>query len=222
MRRSIITGWFIATLFGMREIESDAAGRTVKVWNPNLQVPGWSTFPSPLLNSHHEDLSRDTWVLPQLLVSAGIALAEFGKSGSAESINGYRLLKYLGREVTASLGNRDKWDANGAGDMLPTGVSNKSTFVKNWVRNGTTPAGNLPLSKKLQSFMDSNPERDEAIIAYLENFESEFKEIWTNFANDPWHMLPETWELKDDIDGALRDIANYVRNLHVTSLTTTD
>jgi len=222
MRRSIITGWFIATLFGMREIESDASGRTVKVWNPNLQIPGWSAFPSPLLNSHHEDLSRDTWVLPQLLVSAGIALAEFGKSGSAESINGYRLLKYFGREVTTALGNRDKWDANGAGDMLPTGVRSKSTFVKDWVRNGTTPAGNLPLSKKLQSFMDSNPGRDEAIIAYLENFESEFKEIWTNFANDPWHMLPETWELKDDIDGALRDIANYVRNLHVTSLTTTD
>ena len=222
MRRSIITGWFVATLFGMRKIEPDASGRTVKVWNPNLQVPGWSAFPSPLLNSHHEDLSRDTWVLPQLLVSAGIALAEFGHSGSGESINGYRLLKYLGREVTTSLDNRDKWDANGVGDMLPTGVRAKSTFIKDWVRNGTTPAANLPLTKKLQSFMDSNPERDEALIAYLENFAAEFKEIWTNFANVPWHMLPETWELKDDIDAALRDIANYVRNLHVTSLSTTD
>ena len=106
--------------------------------------------------------------------------------------------------------------------MLPTGVRSKSTFIKDWVRNGTTPAGNLPLTKKLQSFMDSNPERDEALIAYLENFAAEFKEIWTNFANVPWHMLPETWELKDDIDAALRDIANYVRNLHVTSLSTTD
>jgi hypothetical protein len=70
--------------------------------------------------------------------------------------------------------------------------------------------------------IEMNSERDVALIAYLENFEAEFKEIWANFANVPWHMLPETWELKEDIDGALKDIANYVRNLHITTLTTTD
>ena len=222
MRRSIITGWFIATFFGMRKIENIAEGRTAKIWNPTLQVPGWSTFPSPLLNSHHEDLTRETWVLPQLLVSAGIALADFGKSGNADFINGYRLLKFLGREVTASLDNRDQWDGNGVGDMLPTGVRTKSTFVRDWVNSGTTPGGNLELSKKLQDMVQSNPERGAALVKYLENFDAEYKGIWANFANVAWHMLPETWELKEDIEFALRDIANYVQNLHITTSTTSD
>jgi hypothetical protein len=222
MRRSIITGWFIATFFGMRKIETIAEGRTAKVWNPTLQVPGWSTFSSPLLNSHHEDLTRETWVLPQLLVSAGIALAEFGKSGNADFINGYRLLKFLGREVTASLDNRDQWDGNGVGDMLPTGVRTKSTFVRDWVNSGTTPGGNLELSQKLQDMVQSNPERGAALVKYLENFDAEYKAIWANFANVAWHMLPETWELKEDIEFALRDISNYVLNLHITASTTSD
>ena len=222
VRRSIITGWFIATLFGLREIETTPSGRTVKVWNPTLQVPAWSTFPSPLLNSHKEDIQRSSWVLPQLLVSGGIALAEFGRSGNPDFINGYRLLKFLGREVTTSLNSRDTWDGNGVGDLLPTGQRDKSTFVRDWVNSGTTPPGDRPLSKKLRSMMEMNSERDVALIAYLENFEAEFKEIWANFANVPWHMLPETWELKEDIDGALKDIANYVQNLHITTLTTTD
>ena len=212
----------IATFFGMRKIENIAEGRTAKIWNPTLQVPGWSTFPSPLLNSHHEDLTRETWVLPQLLVSAGIALAEFGKSGNADFINGYRLLKFLGREVTASLDNRDQWDGNGVGDMLPTGVRTKSTFVRDWVNSGTTPGGNLELSMKLQDMVQSNPERGAALVKYLENFDAEYKGIWANFANVAWHMLPETWELKEDIEFALRDIANYVQNLHITTSTTSD
>jgi hypothetical protein len=222
MRRSIITGWFIATLFGMRNIGSIAEGRTVTLWNPTLQVPGLSTFPSPLLNSHHEDLSRDTWVLPQLLVSAGIALAEFGFTGKAESINGYRLLKYLGREVTTSLDKRDKWDANGAGDMLPNGLRSKSTYLRDWVASGVLPSSELKLSKTLEKIVSLNPDRGEALKEYVEKIASEYKGIWDKFAKSEWHMLPETWELKEDIDFALRDISNYVQNLEVTTATTSE
>ena len=37
-----------------------------------------------------------------------------------------------------------------------------------------------------------------------------------------WHKLPETWEIKDDIDQALDDLLNYVQDLHITSSTTSD
>jgi hypothetical protein len=63
MRRSMITGWFVATLFGMRKVETVPAGRTVQIWNPTLQTPGWSTFPSPLLNTHLEDNKRHLYSL---------------------------------------------------------------------------------------------------------------------------------------------------------------
>jgi hypothetical protein len=42
IRRSIITGWFVATLFGMRKVTALPEGRTVQIWNPTLKTPGWS------------------------------------------------------------------------------------------------------------------------------------------------------------------------------------
>ena len=220
IRRSMITGWFIASLFGMRKIENVPAGRTVKIWNPTMHVHDWSSFPAPLLNSHIEDVKRDTWVLPQLLVSAGIALSEFGKSGNPDFINGYRLLKFLGREVTTTLANRDEWDGNGIGDMLPTGVAAQSTFIKDWVANGRLPGTNLEILELLQANLSSNPDRGAALVATIEKLRSQYDGIWDEFSTAVWHKLPETWELKEDIDQALDDILNYVNDLHITSATT--
>jgi hypothetical protein len=205
IRRSMITGWFVVRLFGK--------GRTVQIWNPTLETPDWSTFPSPLLNSHHEDLSRDTWVLPQLLVSAGIALAEFGKSGNPEFINGYRLLKFLGREVTTSFNYRDHWDGHGAGDLLPRGERSQSNYLKNWVESGESPYQNGALVTPLQVSLALTPDRAEALIKTVQLIRSEYNAIWMKFSESPWHSLPETWELKEDIDQALSDIADYISQL---------
>ena len=222
MRRSIITGWFISRLFGMSVVEGVTAGRTVKVWNPTLQVPGWSTFPSPLISTAGADTKKDSWVVPQLLVSAGIALADFGKSGDPEYINGYRLLKYLCREVTTTFDGRDKWDGRGIGDMLPTGMLSQSTFVKDWVTTGTKPNDSLDLLKLLQSSLDANPDRSAALIASVEKLRTEYATIWQDVATVAWNELSETWELREDIDLALSDISNYVSELHVTTSNTSD
>ena len=261
IRRSIITGWFIARIFGLVEIDFDKkltrgsvleprpvsaevagflrtqgltlderdrlredtaqssgpifrAGRTVRVWNPTLQVPGWSGFPNPLLPTHRED-ERRQWVLPQLLVSAGIALAEFGKSGDPEFIYGYRLLKYLGREVTTTFDGRDHWDGRGSGDVLPTGATSKSTLIKEWIATGRKPDDSLDLLTPLQRKLDVNPDRRTALIATVEGLRAHYTEIWAEFSSTAWHDLPETWELKEDIDLALNDIIEYTKALQV-------
>jgi hypothetical protein len=260
MRRSIITGWFVARLFGLVEIDFDKksrqqgvsesrpvsqevagflrsqglavdegdrqkeeavkssapifiAGRTVRVWNPTLQVPGWSSFPNPLLPTHRQDESRQTWVLPQLLVSAGIALAEFGKSGDPEFIYGYRLLKYLGREVTTTFDGRDHWDGGGSGDVLPTGATSQSTLIKEWIATGRKPDDSLDLLTPLQRKLEENPDRRTALIAMVETLRGQYTEIWAEFSSTAWHDLPETWELKEDIDLALSDIIEYAKAL---------
>jgi hypothetical protein len=260
MRRSIITGWFVARLFGLVEIDFDKksmqgsvleprrvssevagflrnqgltvderdrlredtvqssgpifrAGRTVRVWNPTLQVPGWSGFPNPLLPTHPVDERHKNWVLPQLLVSAGIALAEFGKSGDPEFINGYRLLKYLGREVTTTFNGRDHWDGRGTGDILPTGATSQSTLIKEWIATGRKPDDSLDLLTPLQRKLEVNPDRRTALIATVEGLREHYTEIWAEFSNAAWHELPETWELKEDIDLALSDIIEYVKAL---------
>ena len=194
----------------MRVVESLREGRTVKIWNPTLEVPGWSSFPNPLLPTHEADKKMQTWVLPQLLVSAGIALAEFGKSGDPEFINGYRLLKYLGREVTTAFKGRDHWDGNGAGDRLPTGIPSRSTFINDWITAGTKPEDSLDLSQLLETNLGAYPDSRAALIATVEVLRGQYAEIWAELSSTPWHMLPETWELKDDIDLALSDIIKYI------------
>jgi hypothetical protein len=222
MRRSIITGWFVATLFGMRKVTALPAGRTVQIWNPTLKTPGWSSFPSPLLPTHNEDSRHESWVLPQLLMSAGIALAEFGKSGNPECIHGYRLLKYLGREVTTSFNNRDHWDGYGAGDLLPTGERSKSNYLMSWVESGELPHENGELLKALQASLALTPDRAEALIKTVQLLSTEYKNIWSEMSSRAWHDLPETWELKEDIDQALSDIAEYVSQPRSSSSSTSD
>jgi hypothetical protein len=213
MRRSIITGWFVARLFGMGKVRQLQTGLTAQIWNPTLETPDWSSFPSPLLPTRGGDSKRDSWVLPQLLMSAGIALAEFGKSGNPEHINGYRLLKYLGREVTTSFKNRDHWDANGSGDLLPTGERSQSNYLKNWVESGKLPKESGELLKVLQASLALTPDRAEALIKTVQLLSTEYKNIWSEMSSRAWHDLPETWELKEDIDLALSDIAQYVSEL---------
>ena len=215
MRRSIITGWFIATFFGMRKIEDVPAGRTAKIWNPTLQTPGWSTFPSPLLPTHPEDARRGAWMLPAILTSAGIALCEFGETGDSEKIEAYKFLLYLGREVTTSIPNRDNWNLPGVGDELPTGESAMSKCLLNWVKNGTKPA-ELDLLEFLQFHIDTKygakhgAARQEAMKAAVNALREQYKNVWEEYGDSHWSQMPETWELKDDIDLAFDDIYNNV------------
>jgi hypothetical protein len=222
MRRSIITGWFVATLFGMRKVTALPVGRTVQIWNPTLKTPDWSSFPSPLLATHREDSRHESWILPQLLMSAGIALAEFGFTGNPEYLNGYRLLKYLGREVTTSFINRDHWDGYGAGDLLPTGERSQSHYLKNWVLSGEMPDTNLELLQLLQESLASSDSRSAALIQTVEVIRAQYSVIWNELSSTAWHDLPETWELKEDIDQALSDIAEYVSHLRSSTSFTSD
>jgi hypothetical protein len=222
MRRSIVTGWFVARIFGLSKIDYLQSGRSLKIWNPTLETPDWSGFPTPLLDSHQEDMKRESWVLPQVLASAGIALAQFGHSSDTGYINGYRLLKYLGREVTTSLMHRDQWDGKGDGDMLPSGVRMKSTFIKEWVEQGVKPAKEMDLFKLLQKNLVANTERGAALITTLESIQSSYEEAWKDFVGAAFHHMSETWELREDIDVALSDIAEYVRCLQLPNEKTAD
>jgi hypothetical protein len=222
LRRSMTTGWFIATVLGMRTVDALPVGRSVKIWNPTLEVPGWSDFPSPLLPSALEDTKRESWVLPQLFTSAGIALAAFGRTGDFKEINGYRLLKYLGREVTTQLSNRDQWDGRGSGDILPTGFTSQSSILKDWIETGVLPGASLEPQKTLKSFLSSNSDRSTALKLTIEQFRNDYNSLWKEFSAAKWHKIPETWELKDDIELALTDIIDYIDSLHITSSITSD
>ena len=219
MRRSIITGWFLASYFGLRDISVHATGKAVKLWNPTLSTPGWSTFPSPLLATHPEDARRGNWLLPSLFTSAGIALCEFGKTGNLEYLHPYLLLKYLGREVTTKLPNRDEWDHSGGGDLLPTELLGMSTFIEDWLRTGNKPAPEREFRELFEAQLAKGVDRATALLAFVQEIREQYASAWKDLENVEWHALPHTWELKEDIDLALADIYNYVNNFKLKAPT---
>jgi hypothetical protein len=222
IRRSIITGWFVAGILGLRRSEYLQVGTSVKIWNPTLEIPDWSEFPAPLLDSHSGDLRPRSGNLSGLLMSAGIALADFGKSGNPEFINGYRFLKYLGREVTTSFQGRDHWDGNGSGDILPTGNVGRSSYLMQWVTLGSKPAMNLELSNRLLKNLAANQDRSAALLKTIESIQSSYHEDWKKYLDASFDQIPETWELREDIDLALSDISEYVRSLQISAEITSD
>jgi hypothetical protein len=212
-RRSMIAGWFIAPLFGMRKLENRPSGRSVKIWNPTLGVPGWSSFPDPLLPTHPEDMSRMLWLLPQLLVSTGIALVKFGSTGDSTFLDGYRLLNHLGSEVKSEAGQgrrgsngdaRDSWKQFG-----------ESTYLSDWIQTGVRPANELGLLKSLAEMPIGTPmERAQSLYSAVERIRENYSQLWKEFEGKPWHETPETWELREEIDLALKDIGDYAKNFY--------
>jgi hypothetical protein len=217
MRLSIIAGWFIASIFGLRNVKRMAVGRTVEIWNPTLLVPANSQFPSPLLNTHIRDNKEENWVLPQLLTSAGIALAEFGKTGKIDHLHGYHLLKYLGREVTTIHNNRDAWDDNGSGDLLPTGERRKSTYLGDWLDSGSKPSEKHELIGALVQNLSTESDRHAALLKTVEDIRNSYSKYWEGLTHVKWYDLPETWELRDDINLVLDDIRDFVLQSTQTS-----
>jgi hypothetical protein len=211
-RRSMIAGWFIAPLFGMRKLENGRSGRSVKIWNPTLGVPGWSSFPDPLLPTHPADTSKPLWMLPQLLLSTGIALIEFGLTGDPTCIDGYRQLNHLGSEVNTAAA-RARWNSD-RGARVSWKQFGESTYISDWIQTEVKPANELELSKSLSEVLGTPFDRAQALYATVERIRENYSQLWKELENKPWHEMPETWELRDDIDLALKDIGDYAKKFY--------
>ena len=116
--------------------------------------------------------------------------------------------------MTTPFHGRDKWDGRGTGDALPTGAISKSTYIKDWITTGRKPDDSLEVMPPLKSELDKQPDRRAALIATVEKLRAEYAAVWVEHASVEWQKLPETWELKEEIDLALSDIIEYVKALH--------
>jgi len=213
IRRSMIAGWFIAPLFGMRILENGPSGRSVKIWNPTLGVPGWSSFPDPLLPTHSADMSKPLWMLPQLLLSTGVALVKFGHTGDPTFIDGYRQLNYLGSEVNTATALRAHWDRDRSARVSwkRFGVS---TYLSDWIQTEVKPVDEFELSKSLAEVHGTPVDRAQALFAAVERMRENYAQLWKEFEDKPWHEMPETWELREEIDLALQDIGDYAKKFY--------
>jgi hypothetical protein len=145
-------------------------------------------------------------------------LVELGQSGSLEPVHSYQLLKFVGREVTASKNiARDTWDEKGLGDMMPNQRSGRCTFISDWVKEGIKPNSNVEVSSILTPNAPTADARKEAFISAIEKIQAEYSDAWIEIEKMPWEQVPQTWELRDDFTLAFYDIRTYLVGLQTSS-----
>ena len=62
--------------------------------------------------------------------------------------------------------------------------------------------------------------RSEAIKGTVRELQDQYNNAWETFKLNNWSKMPETWELKDDINTAFEDIYNYVNGLRTVTAVT--
>ena len=213
MLRSMITGWFVAKSLGLVTDAGEGIEKTLKIANPTLTPAGFSMFPSPLLVTSVEDV-RNKFALPSLLSSIGLAMVNYGQTGDESQLHAYRLLKYLGREVTVEM-KLDDWDNGGLGDLSPGGIPITSSVVRDWVFTGQIKGlTGSQLSTEASLLAESTSEsRAEFIKNYVDSQNAKFNKYWDNNQFTSWSKLPNLWEIKDEISEALQNISHYVTTI---------
>jgi hypothetical protein len=73
----------------------------------------------------------------------------------------------------------------------------------------------LELSKSLAEVHGGTPmERAQAIYSTVERIRENNAQLWKEFEDKQWHEMPETWELREEIDLALKDIGDYAKKFY--------
>lgn len=106
----LAAGWYAGLLLG-RVQHADGpgqSGRRIQVFD--VKIEGWAAAPHPLLSR----TARDAAVLPALLESLPIALAECGVTKNLEPLRAYRELIDLGENLHFESGPLSEWIAKGA------------------------------------------------------------------------------------------------------------
>lgn len=209
VRRSIITGWFLSSLFGLRDIEYREDRPIVRIWNSMLSLPSWSTFRDPLPYKKLEDNRRE-WLLPAVLKSIAMALCEQGATGNSEPLEAVEFLLFLGQEVVTPIQSQNPRNSLGLGSTQPIGKIEKSNLISDWINTGIHPAPNGSLNALLSENLKTMANRREALRATIEEIRMHHKKVWQEYESTPWSELPETWELREDIDQALSRICDFV------------
>jgi hypothetical protein len=212
MRRSIIKGWFLSLIFGLRKVEYTERGQVAQLWNSSIMPLRWSAFPIPLPSNSNES-TDDKSLLAAVLKSISIAFCEFGAFDNTQALEPFEYLLFLGREVVAPNQVNSPRNSSGFGAGSSTSQNVHSDIIASWILNGEVPMSENSLNTILRSKLKTSENRKEALCETVDEIRAEHQAHWQTFESVTWSDMPETWELRDDIDLALRDIREFVGKL---------
>lgn len=207
LRETIVIGWFIARLFDLCQISQDEMGFQVSIWNISPNQSGWNFFAYPLPPLSKEDAAH-AWVLPAILKSAGLALCQYGATGNVEVISAYRFLLFLGREVFETMLPEASWKLPQKEDKFSSLSISGSTHLKDWIKEGKKFSDReVP---QLGNESSSTPEaRKQVLLQKVSKIQQNYTTAWDQLSELSWSEMPETWELRSDIDLALSLIFDF-------------
>jgi hypothetical protein len=85
--------------------------------------------------------------------------------------------------------------------------------LRNWLSDRTTPTGIYPRSPLIERDYSGIEERKEALLGAIARRQKKYEESWASFDEVNWSKMPDTWELREEIDSALRAISTYVEGI---------
>lgn len=177
---AMLRGWFLAGLFNQRPIDQDTVlGWEVQIWDPETRIN--ESFPYPLLSSAPVNKAEIPAVV---LKSLAIAMVKVNETGTLAPLRPYWRLLDLGRAY--------------------------NTVLEAWIRDGKAPTSeSTPDSAIAGSASDSLESRRDKVLETLQktraSYETEFSKIE---ALDDAFSTSRSWELREEIIGALMDLSN--------------
>lgn len=190
----LAAGWFAGLMLGRVHHEEGAGrtGRRIRVFDTDVE--DWSVAPHPLLSR----TARDAAVLPALLESLPLALAECGASGDLVPLRAYRALIDLGGTLHYESGALTAWIAKGeVARGLPVPPEDLAGSTDD------TPAARRD---RMLVTLDTEARLVEAEIARVAHHSPPQERVW---------QASITWELRDVLLAAIADVRRAVHEVTV-------
>ena len=93
------------------------------------------------------------------------------------------------------------------------------SILRDWITEAKKPS-DRELLNMVAVRLSPGDNRSEAIKGAVKELRQQYNSAWEAFKISNWSKMPETWEIKDDIDTAFEDIYNYVDGLHTVTAVT--
>jgi hypothetical protein len=196
-RRAMVSGWFVARLFGELTYGDSGDFQPIEILIPGLKrtLP----FPSPLLGPR---VMGEKDLLAAVLESMPLAIVACNTEATLDPLLPYRRLIELGTESEAR------------------------QLLRDWVVKGTTPAASEPMERAFcppntsVARADSTAaQRKDAVLAYLEGRRVQYVERLSEVVVDlhGFFDIPRYYELRDDYAQCIEALIRMTTAIEITN-----
>ena len=183
----IVRGWFVAQIMNLRKQENkDSRGPKISIWSHSDRK--YVDFPHPLLGLKNESVVSNPDLLPAVLESMGLALAQCDQLSNLSPLEAY-------------------WEMISIGE-------NYQEVLENWVRRAQSPdSAPSPDPMVAGSAQGTFEERKNSILSALEKTQAFLDSIVkADDRKEPWE-ISRTTEIRSLTSRAISEISTFLNTM---------